>query len=212
MCATYLQLEETLEYVAFFDSDEFLVINQDTMMRNIMTRSHIVNGDNNISDANDDNHHDIAKIEHNSSSVQQGYGWIEGTNLEEKPSNILKIFLQHYLRRGSLMLNRYIFGLQSIGEEYSPIPLLKRCVYRKSMVDGEIKTIARVQDIDITKHDWFHPHFVGLKGGTYPVDTDGVRSTGNMYENLRRPDDVAIIHHYYNRSRKEFIQKKLRGR
>jgi Glycosyl transferase family 2 len=110
---------------------------------------------------------------------------------------------------------------RTLVDEYSTTPLLKRCQYRENMPAYETKTIARIVDLNVT-NPISHPHYVNLKIGTVPQrvtgtvpqrrDTDGRIIVGDLHANQHKPSDVAVIHHYGYKSRKEYIQKRIRGR
>lgn len=115
----------------------------------------------------------------------------------------------HLKKKGmsSLSLNWHVFrqGGQNV---YAPLPVTKRFVYREPTVDQHVKSMARLQDIDLTKP--LHPHFPFLKSGKIRVDTNG--NVVSDAFNPNGPENVAVIHHYLTKSYAEFVKKRERGR
>lgn len=91
---------------------------------------------------------------------------------------------------GALTVNWYMY--RSIDQLiYKPLPVTKRFVYREVHVNQ-------------------HVNFVNLKKGKSQVDTRGKVLKGPF--NPDGPTNVAVLHHYWTKSQKEFIAKKMRGR
>lgn len=117
--------------------------------------------------------------------------------------------IKHLLRErcgcGALALNWYLFG--SSGEaDYSPDPVLKRFQHRGQHLNPHVKCIVRLQDA----YTMFNPHVPILRRPMVTRDTQGRPVNGPF--NPAGTDDVAVVHHYFVKSRGEFERKRARGR
>lgn len=120
-------------------------------------------------------------------------------------------FLQIYCESGSVSMNWVLFG-SCITDEYTPVPILKRCQFRADKVWTLIKTIAKVSDMNISI-PINNPHYVHLNEGKFRLDTYGKKINGrHKHLNGRRPANVSVFYHFHFKSRKEYIEKRSRGR
>jgi Glycosyl transferase family 2 len=117
-------------------------------------------------------------------------------------------FLQENLESGGLGLN-WVFMGSSNRSVYEPYPVSFRFQYRvDATTNYHIKSFAVIDDINMTGK--FHAHYPPLRHGFYNRDTNGKAINGPFNEN--GPYDVAVFYHFFSKSRKEFVLKKLRGR
>jgi hypothetical protein len=121
----------------------------------------------------------------------------------------VEALLEEHLAEGSLSINWIKFP--SSGKLFcEPLPVTKRFVYHDSEVNLHVKTIVRLEDMDMTRPP--HPHFPFLKDGslTYQHDTNNKILTSAL--NVNGPTDVTVIHHYHTKSFGEYVMKRHRGR
>ncbi len=142
-----------IEYAAFWDIDEFLILKQHTTVDELLEEYMIDKGASSLS-----------------------INW-------------------HMFRHG----NRNV---------YEPLPVTKRFLYRDCEVQYQVKSMVRLEDMDMTKEN--HPHYPHLKNGTIRIDTNGTRPY-KMF-NHNGPNNIAILHHYQTKSYAEYIKKRERGR
>jgi hypothetical protein len=140
---------------------------------------------------------------------RQGHTWAAFFDVDEflvlRKHRQIYDFLKAYCRDGSLSLNWILMG--SSGEQvYRPMPMSKRFQHRIA-IDQHIKTIAYLPHMSDPPPG--NPHRVRLLAGRQK-DTNGNTVKGAF--NLRGPTDVAALYHFQTKSRKEYIQKRLRGR
>jgi hypothetical protein len=113
--------------------------------------------------------------------------------------------LNAHCKNGSLGLNWILFG-SSGKKEYRPEPVTERFQMRQRGLNAHIKSIVKIEDTMTMDH----PHFPCLKGGHQQLDTNGRAFSGPFNE--RGTEDVACIHHYFLKSKREFREKVARGR
>lgn len=118
--------------------------------------------------------------------------------------NIVALLEKHCIS-GALCLNWYFFGSNG-HSDYEPKPVLQRFTLRANNLDRHIKCIACCSDCLRFKN----PHFCKLKDKTYQHDTNGKRIYGEF--NYHAPSNVAVIHHYFTKSKAEFKSKIRRGK
>lgn len=144
-------------------------------------------------------------------AAKMNHTWVAFLDADEmvilkKHNNIVDLLHEH-CESGALSLNWIQFG-PGRREVYEPLPYSKRLLYRQQGdVDDWLKTIGRVEDIDLD-YDSPHPHRSYLKNGIQH-DTNGEEMTSAW--NPDGPIDVAFIHHYFSKSYREFIAKRVRG-
>lgn len=126
---------------------------------------------------------------------------------DPKYNNVVE-FLREHCVTGSVAVNWYLMGPSFYGDEYSRIPLSKRCQYRAKEAQRLVKNIARVRDLNLSYVN--SSHYMPLKHGIQH-DTSG-KKVGPKSTNRRSPSDVALFYHFHSKSRKEYIEKRLRGR
>jgi hypothetical protein len=114
-------------------------------------------------------------------------------------------FLEEHCRDGAVALNWYLFG-SSGHVSYSPEPVLKRFQRRDASPNRHVKCIVCLADMS----DIHNPHFPQLESGKPQRDTNGKQFSGPF--NDQGPTDVAVLHHYFTKSREEFEKKRARGR
>ena len=86
-------------------------------------------------------------------------------------------------------------------------PVTKRFGYRDQAVDPHVKSIVRLEDMQMNAEPL--PHYPHLKNGNQH-DTNGKVFWGPFNKN--GPLDVAAIHHYHKKSFGEYVKKRQRGR
>lgn len=116
-------------------------------------------------------------------------------------------FLEEHLSSGALGINWLIFG-PSGKTTYEPTPVTKRFVYREKHINGHVKSLARLSDMNMSVV-YPNPHFPTLVSGAQH-DTDGKSFKGAV--NIGGPSDSAVLHHYVTKSYQEFVDKRMRGR
>ena len=148
--------------------------------------------------------------------LKQNLTWIEFAaffDLDEflvlkKHDNIEEFVSQHCPSDGcdTLLVNWELYGWN--GEAaYAPLPLLKRFQYKTRTTDAHVKSIARV-----SKTNFFRTvHCARGKNSTRYFSTKGSQGAKCPF-NWRRLNDVAVLHHIYTRSLKEWSIRCKRGR
>lgn len=110
---------------------------------------------------------------------------------------------------GALVLNWFFFG--SNGEtSYQPMPLTKRFQHRESATNQHVKSIVRLKAVqENIPPQLSNPHCViSYKTNYTTFDTNG--PAGCPF-NVNGPHDVAVINHYYTRSKGEWKLRCQRG-
>ena len=115
-------------------------------------------------------------------------------------------FLSEHVSEGSIGVNWFFFE-EGGKMTYEPLPVTKRFLYRQPIVNQHIKSIVRLEHMDMSKAP--HVHFPYLLRGTNH-DTNGKSIDGPFNE--MGPADVAVLHHYHTKSFKEYVTKRKRGR
>lgn len=115
----------------------------------------------------------------------------------------IKPFLRQYCKNGALVLNWVLFG--SAGKQiYQPRPVLERFQFRQNSINRHIKTIGCIKQM-VRMAD---PHHVILRNNV-PHDCNGCAVNGPWHDTGR--ESIACIHHYFTKSKEEFIKKCARG-
>ena len=140
--------------------------------------------------------------------LPRNHTWVAFTDVDEmiilkKHNNILDLLHDH-CASGSLGLRWTTYGAGK-RDVYQPLPVTRRFLYRKQ-ASAFIKSIARVRDMDHQRNP--EPHNIFLKHGTQHF-TNGTAFTGSIHPDA--PTDVAYISHYFTKSFKEFVAKRMRG-
>ena len=118
-------------------------------------------------------------------------------------------FLTEHCQSGSIGINWFVFKFNG-NSIYSPQPVTRRFVLRDNYTNQHIKSIVLLADLDMDKFG-VDPHHFYLLNNTPQHDTNGHTFTGPF--NPGGPTDVAVFHHYWTKSRKEFhIKVCQRGR
>ena len=107
----------------------------------------------------------------------------------------------------SLSINWHMFR-QGKRHVYEPLPVTKRFLYRERKKQAQIKSLVRLEDMDMSRVN--HPHYPQLKNDTIRIDTNGTHISGML--NINGPNNVAVLHHYKTKSYAEYIKKRERGR
>jgi Glycosyl transferase family 2 len=147
------------------------------------------------------------------STRSKGHTWALFIDLDEflilkKHSHVVD-FASEYVEHGHLGMNWRLFGT-SDRQNYEPIPVTKRFQYRVHedyQKNTAIKSFVRLEDMNLSR-PCFDPHFFPRKVGTYLKDTDGTKFNSSRH---RGPTNVAVIYHYYFKSKEEYISKRSRG-
>jgi hypothetical protein len=116
-------------------------------------------------------------------------------------------FLLEKCSSGTLTVNWLMFS-GSDKTLYSPAPVTKRFMHREENTNQHIKSIVRLRDMNFKVEP--NPHYPHLLNTSDQKDTNGKRFTGPF--NPDGPTDVAVLHHYESKSRKEYAAKISRGR
>ena len=119
-------------------------------------------------------------------------------------ANILELLHRH-CPSGGLCLNWHMFG--SSGQKcYEDRPVLQRFSFRKATLDPHVKSIVVMAHVV----HFVHPHAPVMRPGFVCVDPHGHAVNGPF--NSQGTDDIACVHHYFTKSREEFLDKVARGR
>jgi hypothetical protein len=124
--------------------------------------------------------------------------------LRKFPYITIHDLLRTHCTSGALALNWVLFGSND-KETYEPFPVVSRFIRRQKGVNEHVKWIVRISDIQymVSPHHgvlWFgHAH-----------DCHGTIVNGPY--NPQGTDDIACIHHYFTKSKEEFLLKCKRGR
>ena len=132
--------------------------------------------------------------------------WCAFIDLDEfivlKRHETLAQLLEDYADYSGLVLNWVLFG-DSGHTDYSATPVTERFTRRQRDVNLHIKSIVNLQKMNaMLCHD--ATYTVGNA-----VDTNRKVVTGP--HNKQGPSHVAVIHHYFGKSRGEFMLKRARG-
>lgn len=123
--------------------------------------------------------------------------------------NNIVTFLSKYCQSGALSINWYYFGFNNLAT-YWPLPVTKRFNMRVVEPPLFVKSVVKLSDMnmDVPVTD---PHYFHLKEGFTQHDTNNKVTKGSQNEN--GPMDIAVIHHYWTKSKKEWRWKSChRGR
>lgn len=121
-----------------------------------------------------------------------------------KKHKTIKELLEEYCKSGALGLNWYLFG-SSGHQHYIDEPVRKRFTHRAAHINQHVKTLGHIPSMSkmVIHHPVLNPNM-----GTFH-DTNG--KTINGPYNPNGPSDVAVIHHYFTKSKDEFMKKIERG-
>ena len=136
------------------------------------------------------------------------YKWCAFLDVDEfivlKKHGTIKDLLRDQCQRGALSLNWYLFG-SSGHRSYSPEPVTKRFRRRGKVLNHHVKSIVCLHDAA----GFDNPHFPALLAWAWQRDASGHIFAGA--HNHRGNADVAVIHHYFTKSKEEFLKKRARG-
>ena len=121
-----------------------------------------------------------------------------------KRHETLAQLLEDYEDCSGLVLNWVLFG-DSGHTDYSAAPVTERFTRRERDVNLHVKSIVNLQKISAMGAS---PHEATYHTGN-AVDTSRKVVQGPF--NKQGPSDVAVIHHYFGKSRGEFMLKRARG-
>lgn len=116
--------------------------------------------------------------------------------------------LEEHCHHGVLVVNWLFFNSNGWNVQ-APQPVTRRFSYRHNATNMHVKTIARIDDIKSIMLQSNPHNFVELKDGSVH-DSNGQVVTGPFNNN--GPVDIVVLHHYHQKSAKEYLQKKTRGR
>lgn len=146
----------------------------------------------------------LAAYNHFIARARGVHTWAAFIDLDEfivlKKHADVKQMLRAHCPHGALCLNWVMFG-SSGRERFEPDPVLLRFRRRAAGVDRHVKSVVRLRDVVAMDQ----PHFPTLVPGARQRDTDGRAFTGPF--NPDGPGDVAVVHHYYCKSREEFERR-----
>ena len=108
----------------------------------------------------------------------------------------------------SLSINWHTFR-QGNRNVYEPLPVTKRFLYREREVQRHVKSMVRLEDMDMTTFK--NGHYPQLLSEKIRIDTNGTELPESMF-NYNGPNNVAILNHYNTKSYAEYIKKRERGR
>lgn len=133
--------------------------------------------------------------------------WCAFVDLDEfivlKRHETLHELLMNYSEHSGLVLNWLLFG-DNGQTSYTDAPVTTRFTSRASTTNPHVKTIANLSKLlCMNVHD-----AVYTEG--HSVDTDKKVVVGPF--NFNGPSDVACIHHYFTKTKEEFLLKRGRGR
>jgi Glycosyl transferase family 2 len=122
-------------------------------------------------------------------------------------------FLSEHCPTGQLGINWYLFSTAN-ETLYRPLPVTKRFQYRAAGINEHVKSIVRLEDMNMNRTP--HAHFAHMKELGHHKDTNGNRIGDKAGRpgpfNRDGPTDVAVVHHYVTKSVKEYVDKTMRGR
>lgn len=134
--------------------------------------------------------------------------WVAYIDIDEfivlKKHVFIKELLKQQCYQGALALNWVLFG-SNAHELYNPEPVLQRFTRRQIGVNEHVKWIVKTSDLEAM----VSPHHGILRFGQ-AHDCYGNPVWGPYHPN--GTDDIACIHHYFTKSKEEFMLKCLRGR
>jgi hypothetical protein len=147
------------------------------------------------------------------SMIRKGHKWALFIDLDEflilkKHSHVVD-FASEYVEDGHLGINWRLFGTSDL-QNYEPIPVTKRFQYRVPEDYSKntfIKSFVRLNAMNLSS-PCFDPHILPRKVGRYLKDTNGTKFSTSRH---RGPTDVAVIYHFYFKSKEEYISKRSRG-
>jgi hypothetical protein len=153
-----------------------------------------------------------AYLECGKQAYHDGHTWAAFFDVDEflilKQHKNVASFLKEYCKSGAISVNWIMMGT---GEQlvYSPQPVTKRFRYRTSKYpDKRLKSVVRLEHMDMTREP--HAHYPYLMEGYKRITTDGRETDGPSQEH--GPTDAALLYHFVNKSFKEFVRKRERGR
>lgn len=114
-------------------------------------------------------------------------------------------FLRRHCPSGAVGVNWLLFGSAGHATRRQG-PVLRRFQLRGAAADRHVKSLVRVRDV----RRFDNPHFPALRAGGVQRDTSGKEFSGPA--NPEGPTDVAVVHHYFTKSREEYAAKAARGR
>lgn len=133
------------------------------------------------------------------------YDWVAFFDVDEfltlKKHNNIKDFIREYSEYNAIGINWYLFGdngYEGVDDEYS---VLKRFTKRQSSINQHIKSI-----IKLTSNVIMGVHNPNCSW------TNTNKQTNNGPFNQPGNDDIAVIHHYFGKTKQEFLLKCERGR
>ena len=133
--------------------------------------------------------------------------WCAFIDLDEfivlKRHQKLAELLGEYADCSALVLNWVLFG-DSGHTEYSAVPVTERFTLCQGAVDQHVKSIVKLEKMGVMMI-----HDATYRSGS-AVDTNRKTVVGPF--NPQGPTDTAVIHHYFGKSRAEFMLKRARGR
>jgi hypothetical protein len=134
------------------------------------------------------------------------YDWAAFFDVDEflvlKKHNNVKDFISEYSNYNSIGVNWVLFGDNGLNDcDNGNYEVIKRFTKRQSKINPHIKSIVKLNpNVRMSVHN---PNCTW-------VDTNNIEHTGPF--NYQGNDDVAIINHYFCKTKKEFITKVMRGR
>lgn len=133
------------------------------------------------------------------------YDWAAFFDVDEflalKKHNNIKDFIQEYSDYNAIGINWYLFGdngHEGVDDEYS---VLKRFTKRQSSINPHIKSIIKLTSNVVM--DVHNPNCLW-------TNTDKKTNMGPF--NKPGNDDIAVINHYFGKTKQEFLLKCERGR
>lgn len=121
-------------------------------------------------------------------------------------------FLSDHCPSGQIGINWYMFHTSN-EVIYRPLPVTYRFQYRDAHVNEHVKSIVRLDDMDMNKAP--HAHFAHLKDHAQHYDSNKTQIVTPTHPgpfNPNGPTDIAVLHHYRTKSQKEYVDKTMRGR
>lgn len=133
------------------------------------------------------------------------YDWAAFIDCDEfivlKKHQTINEFIEEYSTHPVIGLNWYFFGNGGLVNRYCN-SLLKMFTKRNSKPDQHIKVIVNTR----SGARMVLPHNTGI----HSTDTNGKKFEGPF--NPNGPVDVAVIHHYHNKTREDWMLRCKRGR
>jgi len=143
---------------------------------------------------------------------ERNHTWVMFLDIDEfldlkKHKDVVE-FARATAQKGAVAINSQMFGTAG-REKYEPSPTTYRfqCLIPDDERNAYVKSLVRLDDLG-SIDDFSNPHLFPMRKGISTVDTSGKAVTSEKHAG---PFCVAVINHYYYRSKEEFAEKLGKG-